>query len=1064
MIGAGASLSSNAPSTQEIEDALWQEFEHEFTGGRAELREGLDLVTRDQVEQLILPMFDDVKPYIGYLAVAALARRIRVLIVNLNWDEGVEKAAAELGMEDACASLSLDEGVDAIRAALGDASKRIVNLHVHGRLDRDHIRFARSHTLMFKDEEMKLLCNEFFRHPTAVVGASLKGEYDVTGLLAEASSGSGPKTPFWLFSRQRERTARPDDQAALDLLARHSSFTNFAGDPYVDFDRLMVELLAARSERPLAALFEEGGLRFPDPENLVFPAPDLLRDHLHGPPRGRGLAFVGERKVGKSTTARLVAHWAGLLTEQPSNVVARFGFADCRRGIEELVAGRAPDSAGDVVVFDNPYGDGGQYQPNPKFTEAFAKAVGDPECPRILITSSPSNWRRALRDDPALSDLAEVVCAQPRKWYRGLDLAALADDPTSKSPAMVTRRVLEGVASTPKRVDAATDGVLADSEPEVVEEKLALLNDLDLEAQQFLTLVRFHELSASIAPQGELLKRLKDPAYADTVSATRHMLEEEAFDGLTYVRFAHHTDREAFDRLYEARRDDLLPEVKRVAELPSLIPQVCKVWSVIVAVRGGQIEAVDDLDTGERLEWGPLLLEEAAASEPARERLPELLTKLSRMKPHDFWSLRELVYEVARLWPELHKSKEAQAFIADVLTDDTRMGRYCLLEALLYFQEATHSQAWERDRMVTELWDAIRRATWTLTNDPKHHGFEIALMFDAIAWYAPPLRRESLLLWVEQLVEASDVRPDLVGAFAMTCLYHAEGRALFEELRLDSPLGSPLANRQVRAAAAMVRWHYVHQARGRALLTRRRLEPAKPDLLRRAGQTRRLDGVESQAIERFITRMVAAKEHAGWAVHLAINLRWTAGRYEDAFIGRCIERDVGDEDDGLITAAITYQIPDAALDQMRAYFARDDNRRALLKRMRDGYPAPGPGRTQVKVAPPRFIAARTPHDVHHQLDTRWPSLAANDLDPSHDRNFVREVNDRIAKAVSADVVPIKAARELRRRVVAGDYSDLEEAKLQAEGDAPTRNWVRRKDPLTKLAVNAVLAIDDQDIR
>jgi hypothetical protein len=1053
-LGAGASISSGAPSTGRVKQALFEADEEKFAGDIGEVSEKLHTISKEIVKHTIKPLFDDVHPHLGYLSLAALSRYVRVLIVNLNWDSAVEDACEQVGLDRGkYASLVLDDGVEKIEEDLKNTDYRLVNLHLHGRLkpEQSQIKFGRRETLSFGEREERLVWSEFLSHPTIVVGASLQGEYDVSRLLGEASAKAGDsKAPFWLFSRQAERTEEPEDRDVRKLLERHESESNFAGDPYVDFDRLMTELLEASSgpRGNLGRVFEGSDLAQPRQDSLVLPAPGLLKGHLDGPSSGSLLALLGERRVGKSTNARLVAHWATLRSERIGEVEFPSGRLDCARDATKLAeAGEC--SAEDFVIFEDPFGKDGEYEKNEAFVAALEQLLGMDGAPRVMITCCPSNWRQAKAEHDSLAEWAKEILEAPTCWYRGIDLAANADDPDSAYPAMVTRRVLEGVASTPARVAAAKDLRSASEDEEVIAEKLALLREIPDAEKQFLAVVRFYELSSSVAPQGELIKKCFQAADVENPAGdANHMLEHFKLDGDSFWRFAHCTDRAAFDLLYEDEGDSLLDDVLKYVYGEQIKDSVCAAWRAISRARAGDLDPVRELSVEAKREWGPLLLEEVASSSKAGDdALRELLDILSEVKEHDFWSLRELVYEVVRLWPELHSSSKAVKFLDKVLHDDKRMGRYCVIESLLYFQDTTHSETWQRDERLMELWEKATAARWAIVKDVGRYGAELALIVDALAWYRPPLPAEELTRWVKPLILAAEGASKLKGAFALTTLYHPAAEELFREAGRRSPLDyvESLDVRQVAEAAAMIRWHYVHQSRARALLPRRRLEPTNPDYLRRTEQTRDLPADRERHARALITKMASFQPHIGWSVHLGMNLYWTAGRFDCDFLGPCI--DLAEDDDlGLITAAATYAIPSGALEATKRYFARDENCRALRRRLREGSDISHPKRKlEVKVSPPRFNAGRNPHGMHRELGTRWRgALEAHKENPSTDPDFASRVHAILRLAYEEGIIGLAAAVECERRVRAGDYEAFE-LLPQSPGntDKKLQNWLSK---------------------
>jgi hypothetical protein len=1068
LLGAGASMSSGAPSTPRVTDALTEQFPEEFPN--SEISDGMDAISDPQVRTAIRPLFDDIEPHVGYLSLAALAQSTRVLVVNLNWDPSLEIAALKrIGVS--CKSIVLDEkndlaaGLEEIEHCLGDRNIRVVNLHLHGRLDGGDIRLAPKRTATFETETIKMLWNSFFTHPTVVVGASLKGERDVTGMLTAAAQRVEPKaepknSPFWIFSRQSEQTDSPDDPVAAELLSRNECELNFQGDPFVDFDRIMVEILAERTGRPIRDVLTKTSVAERSGSQLVFPAPKLLREYLLR--NGRILALVGERKIGKTLTARLLAHWESLHSDGGIEICSHWRSASCGRAVAALKEGTLVLAAEDVLILDDPFSLENE-KANAKLIADLVAIQSAGGAPRVVVTASPLAWHKVMKTHPELEEHADLVAAKSTDWYEGHDLAALAGDPSSDHPALVTRRVLEGVASTPDRVRAVNSGEHPQHEEEVIGDKLALMRELSDESKQFLALVRFYELSRTVVPQVEVAKSFQDqepdlPRWAEPMLRASELIGEED------LLFAHYTDRIAFDRLYQEDQKSLRSAVVDLVYGRRLVSEVCRMWLLISEVREGNLKGIEELvrggESGERklLEWGPLLLEEAAHSKLARgelERVLEVLLEIDEKR--DFWALRELVYEVVRLWPELDKSGVATGFVKDVLADHERMGCYCVLEALLYFQGAIHSGVWSHDHSLRALWDRLTAALWDRIEDVEDCGSELALIFDALAWSRPPRGKRDVLLWVEPILEALAREESLKGAVALACLYHPNGLKLFRDLGLDSPLADigNLTEQQMERAAEMVRWHYVHQSRGRALLTRRRLEPVNPELLLRDPRDRRVPKAHADAIKKFVKRMATFKQYRGWAIHLAFNLRCTAGEFDDGFLGRLVSK-AANEDLGVVTAALTYRVPGGASDQVQHYFRKESNRELLLAVMLEGCSVDTlAAESPVQVSPPRFMAGRIPYLVHLELQTEWPGRLKN-VPNLHAQEFPREVYEILEEAEQEGLVDADSMWELLHHVQRGDLRPLDVERARSVPDPELRQWLQGRDELAEIVVSVCL--------
>lgn len=1069
LLGAGASGSSGTPSTPEVLDALTEQHPDEFPDSK--VSEGMDAISDSQVSVSIRPLFEDIRPHVGYLSLAALAASTRVLIVNLNWDSAVELACERVGI--LYASVVLDErnalqaGLNEIGERLSDPTYRVVNLHLHGLLDASDIRLAPKKTNAFERETIELLWSSFFVHPTVVVGATLTGERDVTGLLTASSQGATPKkSPFWLFSRQLERTELPEDRVAAELLSRNESELNFRGHPFIDFDRIMVEILASRIGRPLKDVFFGTSLPQVGGEKLVFPAPKLLRDHLERSEEGRVLALVGERRCGKSTMAKLLAHWIGLRAQDPIQVISAYGTASCAQKAKELAGGSLTAGARDVVIFDDPFG-ASHEKGDQAFVADFFAILGKPESPQVIVTASLSAWHAAVAAYSELDGRAETVIASPTEWYEGMDLAALIDGKNSKWPAMATRRALEGFASTPERVTAAATATCPVSEQKVIEGKLSLLRQIDEDTQCFLAMVRFHELCRTVIPRMELVQVAREPSHS-IPAALKPMLakSELSEEGEAPYLFAHYTDRAAFDLLYREKQEDLYPKVLEAVYDPNAVADVCQIWQAIADLRDGLPERIgemacdDGADKCKLLEWGPLMLREAANSMASRPRLEEVLELLLQIdSDRDFWALRELVYEVVRLWPELSESPIAREFLKTCLEDRERMGCYCVLEAMLYFQGAIHEQIWERDYVLRRLWDRVTAEIGDLAENVEQHGDELALIFDAIAWSRPPLSQRGLLSWIDPIVNALVEQEQLKGAIALSCLYHPEGLTIFEDLERPSPLADigNLTEQQMRKAAAVVRWHYVHQSRGRALLSRRRLEPACPHLLCREARDGRVPKRQAEAIERFVTRMAHFPDYRGWAIHLGFNLRCTAGEFDDRFLERLVA-ELQDCDDGMVTAALAYRIPDGAHAATQHYFRNPANREQLLDVMLDGCRVDSlSASANVVVHPPRFMSGRSPQSVHMQLDTDWSGALRNVANLA-EHSFSDDVYRILCEAEKTGFIDRASKWQVMRHVHRGDLRPLDEARARPPRDPALTTWLRGRDELTQIVVAVALDV------
>lgn len=1083
LLGAGASRSSGAPSTKKILERLTERYPEQFPNG--EVSEDMDWISDPQIEGTVAPLFDRVSPHIGYLSLATLAKSTRVLIVNLNWDRAVEIACERVGVS--CASLvideqgKLDEDLAKVVACLEDEDCRVVNLHLHGRLprpdagdrdeDRTDIRFSVKKTLAFQSKTTQLLWNSFFNHPTIVLGATLTGERDVTGLIAASAQLAEPRRkPLWLFSRQGHRTKTPQDRVVARMVSLSEADLNFRGDPFIDFDRAMVEIVAKRVGRPVQDQFKETGISAVDRDRIVFPSPDLLRGYLAKPRPGGLVALVGERRIGRSTTAALLAHWAALLSEHAGvKVCRRSGRRDCGDLARRLIDSPSSCGAPGVVIFDDPF-DLADAASGDAFVRDLARITNAGDAPQVIVTASLSNWHHATSINPALADV-EVILERPSGWYRDSDLASLADDPSSTMPAMVTRRVVEGVASTPARVRPPAQGGsrrekgarYAKHDEEVIADKLALLHQLDADTQTVLAIIRFRELLRTVAP--EVGEESEVVGSVDRLPlCVKAMLRSFQLDGAQHFLFDHYTDRVAFDRLYREKDRELRSAIVDAAFGSDVVDEVCNIWLTITQVREGELGAISrwadgNENTRNRLvEWGPVLLEEAAYPKSGRQKLDGVLRQLLKVHDRrDFWALRELVYEVVRLWPEFHQSQLARKFIKQTLADVDRMGCYCVIESLLYYERETHRDVWDRDYALHRLWDRVTGALSDLMDDASDRGTELSLIFDAVVWSPPPFGKREFRAWVDRILYVLDKHDGLKGAVAFALLYHPAGAKIVEELGIGSALADiqNLNEEQMTKAAQMVCWQWVHQSRARALLSRRRLEPDYPEQLGQEARENPVPTAHADKIEQFIRRMARFPALRGWAVHLAFNLRCSVGKFDVGFL-RDIFEQLEPGDGSVVVAAYSYAVPSGVQEQVYDYFGDQTNRELLLNVMLTGWPVESlwPS-ANVRVHAPRFMAGRSPWDVHRDVDTQWHgALKDVPADRLTDRSFPFDVDAVLTEGVRKGFLDNEAKLTLLRHVRRGDLRRLERTHARKPVDQSESEWLKTLSELGNIVVSA----------
>jgi hypothetical protein len=778
-----------------------------------------------------------------------------------------------------------------------------------------------------------------------------------------------------------------------------------------------------------------------DINRLALASRDVLGDYLQAPPRA---AFVikGDAYIGKTSAAYLL-QFLGQLCENPAPEVTHASRPPaCARALRAFVDVHLREAHPNrILILENPFGSTESYDPNHPFVSAlrkFAKqsAGTHRSTPRIrlIITSRASCWQRALREHgEILEDLTGCSC-RAADWYTTGELSAFLEALIQRRTGQTRREIATGELATPIAIEEAVSTRPSHRREEVVNEKRAFLEALEEEPAWFAVLARLQEFCFNGATETPLQDEVPDPTACFEI--VQHMLRESTLDELSYVTPAHSTDREAIDAYFIDHRERLEPQIQDISKTRGPLGPACDIWATVLATRAGDVEAVEDLQPEQRRDWLATLIEEAARC----GKEPGTIALLDRVsaEEHDFWSYRELVFEIVRLWPQIRASGQAQSFLRDLLAGEDTFGRYLVLEAMLYLQAATYPDAWDLSGHA-EVWDKLSASRWELFADPEARAFELALIRDALVWCPPRLVGDEMVRWLQPLAESAERHPPLLASFLFSSLYHPHGTCIFEEAGVSDPAAGfgeqALSPEQAQHAAELIQWHFVHQSRARALLYRRDLEPAHAYLLHRetppTGRT--LSVEEQKRCRHLIERLAAHIEYAGWALHLAMNIHATRGEMNPAVLADLSPARLAEGDLGVVTAVLTYKIPQPLQHLLVDYFKEDVNRTALLDAMRDGPVVWG-----TRVTAPRFNALRAPRDIHAALELEWKELEADDLPLDDEQAFLEDLRV-CARSLTATMEPDRRQDESRdvwevvRRAKLGDYRPLEHVKLRELG-------------------------------
>lgn len=237
ILGAGCSLTSGAPPTSIVDQAFRDATKARFEG--MDLRDALHTIPEHEKQDLLQPLFSDVRPARGYLAIAALARHRLVTVINLNWDAALTLACEQVGVR-----YEVRELRQLTRNRPPPFETGLVNIHVHGMIGVE-CRYGRLETLTFSKAETAWLVEHGLANTTVIIGASLQAETDMTMVFsrwAESAGGRRPTSSQWFF-------VRSDGIEADHKLRRanvHAQPMTYISDPDIDFDTVST-LLADRA-------------------------------------------------------------------------------------------------------------------------------------------------------------------------------------------------------------------------------------------------------------------------------------------------------------------------------------------------------------------------------------------------------------------------------------------------------------------------------------------------------------------------------------------------------------------------------------------------------------------------------------------------------------------------------------------------------------------------------------------------------------------------------------------------------------------------------------------------
>lgn len=980
LIGAGCSITSGCPSVPQVDDAIKAATNGRLQGNHRNLFH--EIPSKERLE-ILQPLFRPAKPYVGYYSLAALARERAVIVLSLNWDLMPEQSCAALGIP--CTSFDLfnpPAGFDIVRAVQRPG---LICIHLHGSTETDP-RFAKLHTLKFEERERHLL-EAAMSQATVVVGTTLVADADMTHLLLELAGKRPHTTPIWQFNRGKGGPTSPGYVGEGALTSFNSplqsapGFVLGAGDD-MDFDAFMVKILS-----------HARGKHFGDDpaaiDEFIWPTRTFLSECL--PPK-QLLVMTGEPQLGKSTTANFVSHLYALLRKPGEDGIQSFDQPHAT--IAALSSGAG---ASGIYCLEDPFGSTSEFEPNPGFfrqLETFSHEAPDSS---VIVTSRRSNWDFAAIND---AGAPRSLPSSSSDWY---DKAALKSAVARVRPddRSFDVQIEEGEIDTPARLRLALGGatmvVKARLQAQVVEEKVKLLRQHP-DVATLCVLTRLQELASIRFSEAELaaisqLSEIPNPT-ADM------FLKGLVFENVKGVALRNSTDQEAVDSYIASEFDRLRLEFDRDrARYPEVFGDALQFLGVLTALKNGDISVIAQLSS-EQLQRRCAALFSAHPSVQILDAIG-----IERLDP---WATVELAYEVVRLWPVLRKNAGSQTILERFAAHSLGRGTYALVEASLYLGGSVSRQV--HGVIQTALWRLLER---TDTNARR----EALLIVDAFAWR--PMLPE-YQEWVESFIDINQSSPLWAGFLRFCEAYHASGLA---HLSPDTRVGvGALQAEEAEIVAWLVRWHFVHQAHSRMLLSRSRI--LDKQFLCRSLHPGASSGGANIALGRLVEALAQHAPLQGWAFHLCCNAMSMGLTVAESTVHvlRDLIGNLPKQDPAVTLAALTYQSTTVWNREIQAYFREQENRDFALNVLRDGYEL-----DEGAVHEPRFTFVRHPAVLEADFKLQWPQLWKNDIVSGNVKSLVSNLRGAAERLVASKIIHSDSANRVIALVSRGDLREIEVA-------------------------------------
>jgi hypothetical protein len=993
VLGAGTSLSSGAPSTAEVEAALVSAATRIPPG---ELRKWLHEIADHDKRIALEPIFAQLRPYVGYRCLAALARSRRVVVINLNWDPLVTMACDLLSVPWVAYDIGDRAQWDA--SATLPAGRGVVDVHLHGRA-ADKPRFGFAETLGFRTEELEHLRSLHQGARRVYLGVSLEDDHDVVELLRGLDDGHS--ATVWAFFRDPQKQDTAETARRLAKLGARAPVLCQSED--VDFDHVLLALVdGVAGGRWDVIRRTNSHVRLPALSQLVLPEPGILGSALDA----SVTVFVGDPQLGKTTAAWLLCGLHHVWAESPG-AVRHFDGATQAKASISVARGANPH---DLFVIENPYGEAPDSSPNPGFVNDLSAWAAATAVPRAVITLRTADWETATGGDQPAG--VYVASPAPDGWYAVGDLRRFA---TRSSPVGIdlAGEVAPEALDTPGRIldraaglGVATVGAGPDRIAAVERERRLLLEGNPALAA-LCCVVRLQAFAA-------------EPVDVDTLRVVSHyggrspgaalMLYWYELDHRPRVRLALPVDSAAADQWMTDRPGEVAALLDDAA-CPDSLRDAWGAWALLSAARRGDWATVESA--------GPAVIAQHAGQLLAANPTTSSI-KAASEAALDPWTAADTAYSLVHLWEDL--PPERRALLDRLVADSDLCGAYAVLEACLYLQRGA----------AAEIWDTARSGLWRIGGEGGI--WEMALAIDGFAWRPAPDNDWSKG-WTREQV---DRHPELFGVLPVLAAYHPDGAV---GLGLADQIAAgrfrAMTPEQAALTKGLVAWHFVHQSRARAQLGHQRI--VEKDYLCRTLHPAM--GSKDDEGVMWLLSVLRNDSEPGWAFHAASFLMGALNRR----LGRlCRSAALGaltaapDGDLGVVTAAATYEVAaDAELGEAaREHFKGERSRSLLLDALGRGLVMDG-----LLVGPPGFVFAGRPGRLLRDLGINFTLVEeffGERPDPAY---LAPRIRAATRKNVRAGRLPSADGARLVNLVEHGDLRTLEDALAASGAGTIDLDWL-----------------------